>query len=66
MNCNCDVCAEHKAACEDSRATAEMCDYFDARRESAIKEWARATERFRAAIVARNQQHPADTQAGRP
>jgi hypothetical protein len=65
MTCTCDVCAEHKAACDDSRAAAEMCDYFDERRENAMKEWARASERFRLAIVARNRQHPADTQAAR-
>jgi hypothetical protein len=38
-----------------------MFDYAIELRDRARKDWEHSTARFKAAVVARNQQHPADT-----
>jgi hypothetical protein len=63
--CSCDVCCEFNEARAEDLACAQMFDYAAALQQRARKDWEHSTARFKSAIVARNQQHPADTQAGR-
>jgi hypothetical protein len=65
MTCTCPECCEFRAARDEDLACAQMFDYAIELRDRARKDWEHSAMRFRLAIVARNQQHPADTQAAR-
>jgi hypothetical protein len=63
--CMCAECCEFNSARDEDLACAQMFDYAIELRDRARKDWEHSTARFKAAVVARNQQHPADTQAAR-
>ena len=58
--CPCTECCEFRAARDEDLACAQMFDYAIELRDRARKDWERSAARFKLAIVARNQQHPAD------